>query len=118
MAIKVFILGRPGSGKSAAYRLIDKVAKDRGWTTTRFNDYDILQEMFKFEKFFAIAHRKFRPTEHDGFDVLEFSVLDTALKQLEKKVQINTSRNNTDSITVIEFARDDYAKALTQFRPN
>jgi adenylate kinase family enzyme len=120
MALKVFILGRPGSGKSAAYRVIDTSAKDRGWKTTQFNDYDILQDMFRFEKLFqpSTLPKKFLPTEHNGFDVLDFSVLDTVLRELEKKVQFNNSRNNSDELITIEFARDDYAKAFSQFRPS
>src|ERR1700731_1572539 len=109
MAVKVFILGRPGSGKSASYRLIEKIAQEQKWTISRFNDYDILQEMFRFEKLFRSSSvpRKFRATEHNGFDVLDFSVLDMALKELEKKVQFNNSQNNNDELITIEFARDD-----------
>src|SRR5258706_1027414 len=119
MALKVFILGRPGCGKSAAHRLIENFAQERKWKVTRFNDYDILQEMFRFETLFRSSSvpRKFRATEHNGFDVLDFSVLDMALKELEKKVQFKNSQNNNDELITIEFARDDYARAFSQFRP-
>src|SRR5437588_9092638 len=90
MSIKLFILGRPGSGKSTAYHHIDDFVGQHfcGWSTIRYNDYNILREMFLFEKLFQTdaKRRKFRVTEHNGFDVIDFSVLDTALKELEKQV--------------------------------
>ncbi len=57
--------------------------------------------------------KKFRPTEHNGFDVLDFSVLDIALQDIEKGVQELIS--SLDLITTIEFARDDYSKAFKHF---
>lgn len=120
MAIKVFILGRPGSGKSTAFRHIVKYLEqqDQLWSAIRFNDYEILQEMFRFEELFRhdAANRQFRATKHAGFDVLDFSVLDIALKELEKQVQRVYSMK--DGLIIIEFARDNYDKALSLFRPN
>ena len=74
--------------------------------------------MFHFERLFQIGteQRKFRATEHGGFDVLDFSVLDTALKELEKQVRHRFS-SRREELIVIEFARDDYSKALQQFSP-
>src|SRR5437868_3051345 len=118
MALKVFILGRPGSGKSTAFRHIKKYIEEQylDWSSIRFNDYDILREMFLFEKLFQtdMKLRKFRATEHGGFDVLDFSVLDTALRELERKVRHRYSPKR-DELIVIEFARDNYGKALQQF---
>lgn len=119
MAVKLFVLGRPGSGKSAAFRQIVKYIDQihKGWSAIHFNDYEILQEMFLFEKLFQsnTQPRKFQSREHSGFDVLDFSVLDKALKELEKKVRSRSSKNKKDEIVVIEFARDDYGKALELF---
>jgi hypothetical protein len=122
MAIKVFILGRPGSGKSEAYRQIDKYIQQshQHWSVIHFTDYEILQEMFQFERYFQFKEelKKFRPREHGGFDVLNFSVLDGVLKVLEKKVKFRSSEDKNEQLIVIEFARDDYGKALKQFSPN
>jgi len=120
VTVKLFVLGRPGSGKSAAFRQIVKNIdqKHKDWSAIHFNDYEILQELFLFEKLFQsdAKPRKFQAREHGGFDVLDFSVLDKALKELEKKVRSRYSKkNNKDEIIVIEFARDDYGKALEQF---
>jgi gluconate kinase len=120
MAVKLFVLGRPGSGKSAAFRHLKQYIKDKyGWTTVHYNDYDILQDMFRFENLFRFENkpRQFRATKHDGFDVLDFSVLDTALKKLEKNVRSRYSKNEKDELIVIEFARNDHSKALRLFSP-
>ncbi len=118
MSIKLFILGRPGSGKSTAYRRIKEFVIDRyfGWTTSRYNDYEILYEMFKFEKLFLGESNKkklFSAREYDGFDVVDFKVLDVSLKKLEKIVREKMS--DKDELIIIEFARQDYDEALNLF---
>ncbi len=117
--VKLFILGRPGSGKSEAYRQIENYLQEthNDWSVVHYTDYEILQEMFQFEKHFQIDEklRKFQPREHEGFDVRDFSVLDDVLKELEKKVRFNSSEANNEQLIVIEFARDDYGKALKLF---
>jgi hypothetical protein len=121
MAVKLFVLGRPGSGKSEAYRQIDKYIQQshQYWSVVHFTDYEILQEMFQFEKYFQLNEklRKFRPREHGGFDVRDFSVLDDVLKELEKKIRFRYSDVRNEQLIVIEFARDDYGKALKLFSP-
>src|SRR5450759_821323 len=122
MSVKLFILGRPGSGKSAAYRHIQKYVDlyHPEWSTKRFNDYDILLGMLLHEKLYtnySEDKRQFSETDHDGFDVRDFTVLDTALKELEKQVRLRCSPSK-DEIIIIEFARDDYKHALKQFSAN
>src|SRR5689334_6970588 len=112
MAVKVFILGRPGSGKTTAARHVVKLVQSNNCLARHFNDYEILRAMFHSD----YEHKKFRPTEHNGFDVLDFSVLDTALQDIEKSVQELIS--SLDLITTIEFARDDYSKAFKHFSSN
>src|SRR5258706_15356283 len=84
MLVKVFILGLPGSGKSLASRFLMSLLRERNWNTSRFKDYDILLEMFQQD----IEREKFAAAEHNGFDVIDPKVLDTALQKLEKKVDI------------------------------
>ena len=112
MKAKVFIVGRPGSGKSTAARCIAMWAKDFGYLTRHINDYEILKEMFRADT----EHKKFRPTEHGGFDAIDLSVLDAALKEVEGKVQECLSSHPMHLVT-IEFARDDYHDAFKQFTP-
>lgn len=120
MTERVFVIGRPGSGKSAAFRHLKGYIKEKyGWSAIHYNDYDILRDMFIFEKLFHnnSKPRQFRATKHDGFDILDFSVLDKALRELEKEVRSRYSKNEKDELIVIEFARDDYIKALRLFSP-
>src|SRR5947208_3252305 len=82
MAVKLFLLGRPGSGKSTAARYIELLAADRKWSVVSLNDYTFLQEMFRADT----QHQQFRPTgspESDAFDVIDFSVLDRALEKIK-----------------------------------
>ena len=115
MAIKVFVLGRPGSGKSAVARYIAHCALNKGWTALHINDYEILQEMFRADT----QQKQFRPTVKNGFDVVDFSVLDVALKKVEEKVRSTTNKSpQKKEIIIVEFARDDYRKALRLFDPD
>jgi energy-coupling factor transporter ATP-binding protein EcfA2 len=110
MGATVFILGRPGSGKSTAARYLTGVARRRNFSPLFLQDYDILYRMFLEEP------TKFRPTDCGGFDVLDFSVLDSALRQLEANVQASLAGGKAD-IALIEFARNDYRAALHLFHP-
>lgn len=124
MERNVFLLGRPGSGKSSVAQLIDMFAKDKGRFTHHIFDYKLLQELFLQEEAEDIApeKRKFRPKgpkECYGFDVIDFSVLDTVLEmmaeQVRKEKQASSGRNK---LFLIEFARDDYSHALQKFGPD
>ena len=112
MRVKVFVLGLPGSGKSLASRLFMNILKSEGWITRRFKDYDILLEMFRNDP----KREKFRPTEHDGFDVLDLCMFDLALQEVERRttdyIGIPHAQNE---LILIEFARNDYREALKQF---
>lgn len=119
MSMKLFILGLPGSGKSTIARhVIDYVRKQKNnCPTARINDYEILYAMYK-----ADVAGKFRPAGHDGFDVLDPSMLDSALKTAEQEANKagQTANNEAQAIfkpilMLIEFARDDYNHALQQF---
>ncbi len=118
MFVKVVVLGRPGSGKSTAIHRIIELADRRNYHTAHIRDYTILFDMFKQD----VSHKKFKAIDWNGFDVLEFSVLDDALKQLEKKVEereqeLDRSSPNQKKIIMIEFARNDYSQALSNFTP-
>lgn len=107
--MKVFVFGRPGCGKSRAARRIVKLAKLRHYSASRINDYPILRGMFREDT----AGKQFRALEgHEGFDVIDFSVLDTALKIVEEKA---LRYERFSDVIVLEFARSDYEAALKQF---
>ena len=110
MAITVFLLGRPGSGKSTAARFIDLLSKRQAWSTIHLNDYPFLFAEFESDT----GHLKFRPTHCGGFDVIDFSVLDTVLHSIEEKALAYMAI--PDTLLLIEFARNDYIQALQQFQ--
>lgn len=112
MGVKVFVLGRPGSGKSTVARHMIELASRRGYQSLFVQDYDILYKMFLNDS----KHERFRPTDRGGFDVLDYSVLDSALHQMEVEVEAALTLKRTDMVC-IEFARNDYRAALSLFSP-
>jgi adenylate kinase family enzyme len=106
--VTVFVLGRPGSGKSTAAQLLNRSFAQQGWSTSHINDYGILQQMFLEDT----EHKRFRPTENNGFDAIDVSVLDVALHEVERQT---LTRQHTTHCVTIEFARNNYHNALEQF---
>ncbi len=114
--VKVFVLGRPGSGKTTAVRRLIELARERDWIITRIKDYNILYSMFQAES--NLQYKKFRPTAHGGFDVIDMSVFDTALEKLEKIVKDEEKKKAPrEELIIIEFARNDYREAFKIFDP-
>ena len=113
MFVKVFVLGRPGSGKTTAVHHLLEAAQRRNVLTLTMDDYSILYHMSRHD---TQCHQ-FRETDFGGFDVLDPAAFDTALEILEQKVRMATSSTQNGIIT-IEFARDDYRDAFSKFQPD
>ncbi len=111
MTIKLFVLGCSGSGKSTAAHYIIMLARNAGYSAIRVNDYEILYEMFQAD--IKAGGNKFLRVDYGGFDVLDPSIYDAALMQVEQKVQRSYSEGN--ELIIIEFARGDYSRALQLF---
>lgn len=114
MQVCVFVLGRPGTGKSTAACQIGRFAEEHGWLTFHEGDYSILDMMFKAD----VECNRFLPTIHGGFDVNDFSVLNEALAELERKVRRLTRPLDKEMLITIEFARNNYREALKSFAPD
>ncbi|MGI9058390.1 MAG: hypothetical protein ACR2H5_07410 [Ktedonobacteraceae bacterium] len=110
--VKVFLLGRPGSGKTTAFHYIEMLVSDKRWKAIRFREYPILHSMFQND-----IGMKVRPTEHGGFDILDFSVFFESAKCIEQQIQEYISTEPSQDFIFIELARDDYSHALTCFSP-
>lgn len=110
MFVKLFILGFPGSGKSTISHHITDYIGERQWSTTHIHDYDILSQMFREDK-----EGQFEKTDHGGFNVVHMPVLDTALEKLEQKVKAHLSAAQFENMVLIEFSRNDYEVAFSQF---
>lgn len=111
MIVKLFLLGRPGCGKSSATRHIIKHIQNKKRLIKRFKDFDILKEMSEQEQY----KHSFKPTFYDGFDVIDHYVFDVALKELETRIYDYIPKANANEIIIIEFARSDYVEAFQRF---
>lgn len=118
MAVKLFLLGLPGSGKSTCARYIQQQVQDKvkGCRIFRMCDYDILYEMFVDD----VQQKMFYPIEYGGFDVHDLLAFDLALNTLEIRVEEwlkeLSSQSPREDLMIIEFARNDYAEALNLFK--
>ncbi|HCI79822.1 MAG TPA: hypothetical protein DHW02_09035 [Ktedonobacter sp.] len=115
MYVKLFLLGRPGCGKSRTARHLTEFVKSFSWTTQRFKDYDILAEMAKTDTRFRLLD--------NGFDILKGSAFDDALHILDDNVRkycqnIETNQPNTNQLIIIELARSNYDDAFKHFTSN
>jgi len=115
MAVVVFLLGRPGSGKSLAAQYIETLL-DPNWQVEHITDYSFLWDMFQEELKCGISEtaRKFRQTAYGGFDVVDFSVLNTALEKVNEKIrpQLGDQRK----LILVEFARNNYSDIQQIFK--
>lgn len=114
MEQNIFVLGLPGSGKSTAARYIEMLARDYDWDPNLLQDYRILYDMFQADK----EGTRFSSTlydGYDGFDVHDFNAFDDALKELVCWLGEKERPSKGRAVNIIEFARDDYCKALELF---
>jgi thymidylate kinase len=111
MALKLFILGLPGSGKSSVARYTASYLEDKYWKSIHFSDHVILQSMSHTDT----EGKLFRSTDHGGFDILDLNAFDTALQVLEQVVNQHISSSKQEEIVLIEFSRNDYQRAFQQF---
>lgn len=113
--VKLFVLGLPGSGKSALARYILGLVRGQLSSVIRFNDYTILLDMFRRD-----TANRFKSAACGGFDVLDLRVFDEALKTLEEQVKKYSSslEQGHKALVVIEFSRNDYILAFQQFDPS
>ena len=128
MSAVVFLLGRPGSGKSQIARWIKGEESPAGndsrdafiadLKSSHITDYSFLMACCEQEEQAGIApdQRKFAEDKHGGFAVKDgyFSVLEEALREVNKAV-IGLLEAPYPSLILVELARDNYIHALQQF---
>jgi adenylate kinase family enzyme len=116
-----FLLGRPGGGKSTVSQLLETTAQKSGWVTRHIYDYKHLHDLFQQEIDDNVPkeERSFcqkGPEVCQGFDVLNFKVLDTVLKEMADEVRTEELKHLTAAkLLLIEFARKEYCRALDIF---
>ena len=62
-----------------------------------------------------IEIKQFRSAGQGGFDVLDLTAFDTALKRLERATERCILTTKPERMILIEFARNDYLRAFQQF---
>lgn len=120
MTVKLFLLGRPGCGKSRTAKHVEAFIRNNGWDwiTSNFKDYDILHEMAEND----ILHEEIYLHEDGTFDVKKASKLDEAIHILESRINehfpnIDIHQSGNNQFIIIELARGNYDDAFTQFLP-
>jgi adenylate kinase family enzyme len=110
MTVKLFILGRPGSGKSYAARYIELDVRIKDGSSYRINDMKYLRRLSLLDK----EHTRFEPKGNGGFNVRDRSALDEALIEVVKEAQ-NCFQGQIYDLMMIEFARSNYGGELRKF---
>ena len=105
----IFLLGRPGCGKSVVYRLLADLIR-RGKLaneTMRIDDFPILKEIAEQDKDFKKHIRS-----EGGFTITDRSIYDDVLKEMNRKIKL---LRKPGKLIFVEFSRSGYAKALKNF---
>ncbi|MEW6556186.1 MAG: hypothetical protein AB1349_02400 [Elusimicrobiota bacterium] len=103
----VFLLGRPGCGKSVVYKILKEIVEKKKIFCPRRDDFLTLKEILARDSDF-----KRHILKDGGFAVTDWSVVDEALKELCQLVKKERADNK---IIFIEFARDNYCHAFENF---
>lgn len=110
----VFLIGRPGCGKSAVYKILEEELRDWGYQgeIERIDDFPILKLIVEED---ANEERHKPAEEGDGFLITD----DTVWKDLSSGLSARAKElQGPDSLIFIEFARDSYLRSFEQFSPD
>jgi len=109
----IFLLGRPGCGKSIVFRTITEILKKNGQAVNfeRIDDFPILMELHDGDVAAGRTDR-FMPTDDGGFKVMDPGIWDEMLVGLNKKA---IGYKDKDGVLAIEFSRPDNARSLGLF---
>jgi deoxyadenosine/deoxycytidine kinase len=109
-AVVLFLLGRPGSGKSTIADVLKKHSRQR--EVVFCDDYTFLHAMYETEQQSgrgATNRAQFRRAQKNGlsgFEILDFSVLEFVLSQVNARICQHLYKPNT--IIPVEFSRNEY----------
>ncbi len=107
----IFLLGRPGSGKTLAAHLIAEYLQSVGFDRLKITiqrDYNILWAWFSQDR----NQLKFEPGPWGGFRVKDFKVLDDCLRIINDRA-LQELKNK--QVIIIEFSRKSYLSAFKIF---
>jgi len=108
----VFLLGRPGCGKSLVYRLLEEELRSAGYKgeLMRIDDFPVLKHVFDTD----IEYKRHRPAPGGGVKITDDTVWDDLSKALNEKA---LELQSPDRLLFIEFSRDNYVRAFKHFSP-
>lgn len=106
----IFILGRPGCGKSELYRRLTPRLKKEGFAREfmRVDDFPKLWNIFVNDK----NYKRCRPTKDGGYKVTDPKVWNDILKEVNNDVKKLKKKGR---MIFIEFSRPDYVHSLKDF---
>jgi len=113
----VFLLGRPGCGKSAIYRMVIEKLKVKGVGKEypRVDDFPKLWAIFQNDEKTG-QWQRCKKTSDGGYKVTDDSVWDEILRQVnDDLLKFNPSEGTRSEVTFVEFSRSDYLGALKNF---
>ena len=105
----VFLLGRPGCGKSFVYENLMKRLreKEKIEKVVRLDDFPVLKELLDKDTEFKRHVRK-----EGGFEVTDFTIVDEVLRVINGRLPSVKKEND---LVFVEFARDSYLRAFKNF---
>jgi adenylate kinase family enzyme len=108
----VFLIGRPGCGKSIVYKLLAEQLRERGYSgeLMRVDDFPILKQIFEQD----VEQKRHRRFPGGGMKITDDKVWDDLSMALNGQALKLQSPNR---LLFIEFSRDSYARAFRNFSP-
>jgi adenylate kinase family enzyme len=105
----IFLLGRPGCGKSVIYNMLgERLRKEKlAREVMRIDDFPVLKDIVDEDKEFKRHLRK-----EGGFEVTDLSMLDDVLKRINGQLK---KLEKHGRVIFVEFSRDSYAHAMKNF---
>jgi len=106
----IFLIGRPGCGKSAVFRILEEQLRAKGFKgeLKRIDDFPLLKHIFDTD----VQHKRHRPAPGGGLKVTDDTVWDDLAKGLNDQALKLQSPNR---LLFIEFSRDKYIRAFKNF---
>jgi len=109
----VFLIGRPGCGKSIVYKLLAEQLRSRGYRgeLMRVDDFPILKRIFEQD----VEQKRHRRFPGGGMKITDDKIWDDLSMALNEQALKLQSPNR---LLFIEFSRDSYARAFRHFSPD
>jgi len=105
----IFLLGRPGCGKSVIYNMLgERLRKEKlASEVMRIDDFPVLKDIVDEDKEFKRHLRK-----EGGFEVTDLSMLDDVLKRINGQLK---KLEKPGRVIFVEFSRNSYIHAMKNF---